>query len=158
MDPKLRTSILSIKNCYEKLLFILVKDDSSSMSASEFLHKEFNADVLNISLELAKFLLPEIEAKYPFLINNKIQQAIDLYSSKFLVLRNIELLFHSSLKLNVIQSLLQISRHRPIIVIWPGEFNNQYLIYANPNHPEYVHEYISGIPVFSYSNKDIRYL
>jgi len=157
MDPEIRDTLLSIKNNYEKIVFILVKDDSCSMSACKLLQKELDSDALNLNIELSKHLLIEKETKYPFLINNKIHDVIDIYSSKFLILRNIELLFHSELKLNVVPTLLNISRHRPIIVIWPGEFSNQYLIYANPNHSEYNREYISGISVFTYNN-DLKQL
>jgi len=151
MDPEIKSTLTAITSRYEKIAFLLVKDDSDALAACRFIQDEFDVDEINLNLELVKLLLPEKESRYPFLINSKIREIIDNSTSRILILRNIELLFNPSLKLNVIPALQNISRHRPIIVLWPGEYKSNNLTYATPDHPEYQRGFISGIPVLSYS-------
>ena len=158
MNSKINSELSSLSTAYEKLAFVLVKNDNNIHLASEIIQKEFDVDIINISIELSKLLGPEKETRYPFLVNKKLDEIIDKFSAEILVLRNIELLYEPILKLNVIQSLKNISRQRAIIVFWPGIFEDNYLIYATPAHPEYTRDYIGSLPVFSFKNKTISYL
>ena len=48
----------------------------------------------------------------------------------------IEILFDVSLKLNPLKCLQGLSRNRTVVAVWRGKFENNYLTYAEPNHPE----------------------
>lgn len=157
MDPKIKTTISLLDTNYEKLVFILIKQDSDWICTHDLLKQEFDVDILNISYELAKRLLTEKESRYPFLISTKLREILADFSPQLLILRNIEFLFEPSLKLNVIPALKNISRHQAIIVLWPGEFIDRYLIYSAPGHPEHQRGYVGDVPVYSYSSGELVY-
>ena len=158
MDPKIKAMISSLETNYEKLVFILIQQDLDWKSAYEHLRGKFDADIMNLSYEMSKRLLAEKESRYPFLINSKLRELLAEYSAQRLILRNIEFLFEPSLKLNVIPALKNISRHQALIVLWPGEFSDNYLVYAAPGHPEHQRGYVGDVLVLSYSNGKLVYL
>ncbi len=49
----------------------------------------------------------------------------------------LEILFTPALQLDVLRLLIELSRHTPILAVWPGEYREGRLIYATPGHPEY---------------------
>jgi hypothetical protein len=50
---------------------------------------------------------------------------------------DIDLLFHPSLKLDPLIIFQQSSRHKKLIVLWPGNFENGILSYGQPEHHHY---------------------
>ena len=53
------------------------------------------------------------------------------------ILNHIDILFDPVLAIQPISVLESISRQRKIVVIWPGEYREGKLFYAEPQHSEY---------------------
>jgi len=54
-----------------------------------------------------------------------------------LLVTQIDLLFEPSLRLDPLTLLRGLSRQRPLLVAWPGSFQNGVLAYAVPEHSHY---------------------
>ncbi len=76
-------------------------------------------------------------------------------SGEILLLDNIELLFAASLKQDPLRLLKNISRKITVIAAWNGVFEEGYLSYAKPGHPEYRREKVHDFLVVSPKDNDI---
>lgn len=57
--------------------------------------------------------------------------------SNVITLTHIEVLFTDYLEMDVVRTFLSFCRNRRICCLWPGQWSNGKLIYANPKYPEY---------------------
>jgi hypothetical protein len=53
------------------------------------------------------------------------------------LLRDIDILFEPALELDPLHLLLGLSRSYPLVVLWPGGYQNNQLYYAVPEHAHY---------------------
>ncbi len=53
------------------------------------------------------------------------------------VLDHIEILLLPDLQVAVYGLFERLSRHQPLLISWPGQYENGRLVYAQPGHPEY---------------------
>lgn len=65
-----------------------------------------------------------------------------------LLMEGVELLFDASLKANALDLLKRQSLARPVVAIWPGEWRNGRLTYAELGNPEYQDHAADGVIVF----------
>jgi hypothetical protein len=54
-----------------------------------------------------------------------------------ILLDNIEILFDVSLRQDPLRILQGFSRNKTVVAAWDGSIDNEYIIYATPDHPEY---------------------
>jgi len=104
---------------------------------------------------LSKTLLELPEKRYPFLVPSLINQFILNNQNKIIIFKNIELLFHPSLRQNPLQVLRNISRNQPIISFWPGYRNGNKLVYAKRGHPEYFEDTFDDILVYEFVDETL---
>lgn len=67
------------------------------------------------------------------------------------VLDRIEVLFDSSLSLDVFSALRRLSHSRTVVASWPGELRDRRLTYAPRNHPEHCDHPVAGFLVYQLS-------
>lgn len=124
---------------YAKLLLIIGK--SGQM---EYLARQLDYPYINLNLELSSRLLDIPENKRAVFVNNVFADILDSYESPTIFIDKIEILFTPQLQVNPLKLLELHSRNRAMVVLWPGLYDGGYLIYAEPNHPEYRKYKVNG--------------
>jgi hypothetical protein len=94
-------------------------------------------EAVSIGREISTILIGQNEAEYLSAINQWIDERIRNSPSDYFLCYDIDLFFHPSLKLDAIAIFRQISRHKKLVVLWPGSFQGGNLCYAQPEHNHY---------------------
>lgn len=126
-------------NC--KLVLVVGSSGAGKSKLLAELAKRHQTSVLNVGAALGRALL-----SVP--ISRRHLQAPDLLrglsdnaaASELIVLDDIELLFDRTLQLNPLDLLKRLAHGRRVVAAWPGEFQENRLIYALTGHPEH-HDY-----------------
>ncbi len=113
---------------YYRLILVVASSGMGKTMALREVAKHTEYGYTNINLGLSQRLLEE----------NGTQVAL---------LDNIELLFDTSLKQDPLRLLQGISRNRTVVASWNGSIENEHLIYAQPDHPEYRRYSTTGLLV-----------
>lgn len=132
-----RTLIESALHAYNKLILIVGIANTGKTSFLVELSKSTSFPLLNLNFLLSEKLLSLNVRQRKIQCQGILQDIIDDHSSKVLIFDNIELLFDTTLSIDPIRALESISRNKCIVVSWPGIVENNKLIYADQNHPEY---------------------
>ena len=98
---------------------------------------ELGASVVAVGAALAGRLIEEPVRSRPWAATRVLGEVIAESAPHPVLLHHIEVLFEPALQADPMAMLRQLSRDRPIIVIWPGQLDGDDLVYANPGHPEY---------------------
>jgi len=96
-----------------------------------------NWQVFSIGKELSEFLIREAESDRTKTAIKWLENTITAKAPGPVVCTDIDLLFHPSLSLDPLVLFRQISRFTKLIVLWPGEFKDGVLSYAQPEHHHY---------------------
>jgi len=97
--------------------------------------------IINLNLELSKQLQKSHPKKHVYKSVELINEIVrNCEPNHIIVLNHIEILFDKSLKLKPLNVLKKISRNRKVLVLWPGKYEQNKLIYAIPKHKEYFEE------------------
>ena len=98
-----------------------------------------NLDVYSVHIgkELSDFLRNEPATSYTRNAITWFQNRLGLLSPGPVVIREIDLLFEPSLKLDPLALFRQASRVTKLVVLWPGDFKSGTLSYAVPEHRHY---------------------
>ncbi|MEL7493406.1 MAG: BREX-3 system P-loop-containing protein BrxF [Cyanobacteria bacterium J06554_11] len=133
----LASLLVMAKDQYHQLLIWHLPADSST-EAVDRVAKELRVADLNLNLELSRRLLELPQRQWPHQVSTLLRDIIKAAGSSGVLLSHIELLFDKGLRVDPMRCLQQVARHQPVIAIWPGEVSEQYLLYAEPDHPEYM--------------------
>ena len=93
--------------------------------------------IISIGRELSSFLIVASDADQSRTARQWLEDELRKKAPGPVVCKDIDLLFHPSLKLDPLALFRQISRHTKVIVLWPGEYKNGVLSYAVPEHKHY---------------------
>ncbi len=104
--------------------------------------------VYSLSLELGRMLRPIPPGEQTRRAPAALRESIAAFRSSVVLVDRIELLFAPALRLDPLRLLRQASRIRPLVVAWPGSYENDCLTYAAPGHPEFRSYPHPGIPIF----------
>lgn len=105
-----------------------------------------NYQYININKLLCEKLLDESPDKRIFNGGKYLAGILSPKAKDVWLVDNIEVLFSSELRLPVVDSLKTIAQQAPLVVAWPGKFENGRLIYGARTHLEY-YEYQLDSPV-----------
>lgn len=131
-NHQFKKDILQLSDWYHKLIF-LVGDYKKNTKTSEFIN---GYELINVNPLLSEKLLNISQSKYPLYIKDYMEDFM-LDQSKIYVLEMIDILFDPALQIHPIRLLENLSKAYKLIVIWPGEYSNSQLSYAEYGHPEY---------------------
>ncbi len=121
---------------YRLILVVASSGMGKTMALREFAkHTEFG--YTNLSLELSQRLLGLTERQRSLQVFRLLNEIVEENGTQVVLLDNIELLFDTSLKQDPLRLLQGISRNRTVVASWNGSIENEHLIYAQPDHPEY---------------------
>ena len=94
-------------------------------------------DTVSVGGEISTFLIAQNETKYLATINQWIDERFRGSPSASFLCYRVDLLFHPYLKLDPLAIFRQISRHKKLVVLWPGNYQRGILCYAQPEHNHY---------------------
>lgn len=128
----LKKRIDDLENQYYKMVFVIFKN----YSIETFSNQLTNTRTLNINLQLSEKLLVIPSKDYYWHVTDFLLSFMD--DDKIIyILNHIDILFDPVLAIQPISVLESISRQRKIVVVWPGEYREGKLFYAEPRHSEY---------------------
>lgn len=103
-----------------------------------------------VSTELCQKLLPLSNKRRVDEVEEVLAAVIAGHDAEPVLLDRIQLLFEPSLQLEVLRCLLTLSKSKPLIVNWPGNFDGKLLSFSRPGKPDYVftsEKDLSSVPV-----------
>lgn len=106
-----------------------------------------NSGYINVNLELSRRLLELTQRQRALKVEELLKQIVAHNNNEVIFLEHLEILFGVSLKLNPLGCLQKLARNRIIVAVCNGSIENNHLIYAEPEHPEYKIYSIDGFLV-----------
>jgi hypothetical protein len=92
---------------------------------------------LNVNLLLAERLIDFSQKQRAVRVAGVLEDLIQESSADVVLLDNLEILFAIELAQDPLRLLQSLSRNRAVIAAWPGTFDGQTLLYAEPSHREF---------------------
>lgn len=125
---------------YYRLILVVAPSGMGKSMALREVAKQMELGCTNINLELSQRLLGLTERQRSLQVFRLLNEIVEENGTQVVLLDNIELLFDTSLKQDPLRLLQGISRNRTVVASWNGSIENEHLIYAQLDHPEY-HRY-----------------
>lgn len=144
--------ISSVQGAYHKLVIIAGPSGSGKTSLLKHLAEQLNLPVINLSSKMSEKLLSLTKRQRPLKAEEIGRDVIDEQNGLSVCLDNTELLFDSSLRLNPLVFLQDISRNRLVVSSWNGTYDGKHLSFGYRGHPDFFQQAPTGYPVFSVSD------
>lgn len=122
---------------YYRLILVVVPSGMGKTRALREVAKNTDFGYTNINVELSQRLLSLTERQRSLQIFRLLNEIVEKSGTQVVLLDNTELLFDTSLQQDPLRLLQAISRNKTVVASWNGSIENQHLIYAQPDHPEY---------------------
>jgi hypothetical protein len=126
-----------VTELYQRLIITVAPLGGGKTSTLQELGRHFGVPVLNVNLELSRKMLDLTERQRILQLPKLLNELVNGIKGGLAILDNIEILFDVSLKQDPLRLLQGISRNKTIVVAWNGSIDENNLIYAKPDHPEY---------------------
>ncbi len=125
------------RELYYRLIILVAPAASGKTDALRIVHKRIAAPLININFELSQRLLNITIRQRALRLPSILYEIVGTSNGAVVLLDNIEVLFDVSLKQDPLRLLQVLSRNKTVVVAWNGSINDEHLVYATPNHPEY---------------------
>ncbi len=122
---------------YYQLIFVVGASGSGKTQVLRDVHERTGAPIINVNLELSKAMLELSERQRMLQLPKLLSDLFDQSKTGIILLDNIEILFSVSLKQDPLRLLQGLSRNKTIVASYSGMIDGEYLVYAQPDHPEY---------------------
>lgn len=147
-------TIHSVHDAYHKLVIIAGPCGSGKTRLLIQLADQLNLPVINLSLKMSEKLLSLTRRQRRLKAEELARDVIDEHNGLNVCLENTELLFDSSLRLNPLVFLQDISRNRLVVSSWNGTYDGKHLSFGYRGHPDFYQQTPTGYPVFSVSDNE----
>lgn len=138
LADKIIQSLQQVAQLYHRLVIVVAPAGSSKTTALREVHERISAAMINVNLELSRRMLDLTERQRSLQLPSLLSEIVGAFEGDVILLDNIEILFNVSLQQDPLRLLLGLSRTKTIVVSWSGEITDeQKLVYAAPDHPEY---------------------
>ena len=135
LSSQITSQLDKVAEQYYRLIVIVVLPGGSRTIKFRACAECIDSQYININLELSRRLLELTTRQRSLQVQRLLKDIIGNTNNRVVLLDNIEILFDVSLKLDPLKCLQGLARNRTVVAVWNGSFDN-YLTYAEPNHPE----------------------
>lgn len=122
---------------YHRLVILVAPSGAGKTAALQEVHSRTGAPLININLELSCRMLELTARQRALQFPRLLADIVNTTSTNVVLVDNTEVLFDVTLKQDPLRVLQGISRNRTVVAAWNGSVENQHLIYATLNHPEF---------------------
>jgi hypothetical protein len=122
---------------YHRLVILVAPPGSGKTATLQAVHQRTAAPLVNVNLELTRSLLEFTERQRALQAPRLLADIVSGTTCDVVLLDNIEVLFDVTLKQDPLRLLQGISRNKTVVAAWSGSVENDHMIYATPDHPEY---------------------
>jgi len=122
---------------YHRLVLVVGRPGSGKTTVLQNVKALTGAPLINVNLELSKRMLDLTERQRCLQIPRLLDEIVKEAASEVLLLDNLEILFDVNLLQDPLRLLQGMSRNRTVVATWNGSIENNRLVYAAPEHPEY---------------------
>jgi len=122
---------------YHRLIIMVAPTGAGKTSALQNVHERTLAPLVNVNLELSRRMLDLTERQRTLELPRVLSEIMNAVQADVILLDNIEILFDVSLKQDPMRLLQGLSRNKTVVVAWSGSIDDEYIIYAAADHPEY---------------------
>jgi len=136
-DERILQGIEQAAGLYHRLLLVVASAGAGKTSALQNVQERTTAPLINVNLELSRQMLDLTEKQRRLKVPQLLEEILTRFGGEVVLLDNIEILFDISLKQDPLRLLQKISRNRTVVAAWNGSVEDDSLIYATPDHPEY---------------------
>ena len=126
-----------VDGLYYRLLIVVGSVGAGKTKALRKVGESIGSPLTNINLELSRRMLDLTERQRALQLPRLVSEIVNASGRDVRILDNIEILFDVSLRQDPLRLLQGLSRHKTVVVAWSGSFDNEYMTYATPDHPEY---------------------
>ena len=134
---ELTTALDEAGRSYHRLVLLIGPSDSGKTQLLRQLAEERDCDVLNVNLEFSQRMLDVARSRRPKQADRVFREIVSSQPTDIVLLDNLEVLFDTALRLDLLRLLQLASRNQTVVASWNGTLNDGLLSYAEPDHPEY---------------------
>jgi len=154
--PQLVETIRTTSGAYYKLTILAGGAKAGKTHWLKQVATQLELPTINLSLLLSQRLLNQTRRQRALNAEAIATEVIDEHYQSGLCLDDTELLFDSTLQLNPLVFLQDISRNRHIVATWNGGVSGGELRYGHTGHPDYFSQPVSGYPVVSVAEDKLQ--
>lgn len=147
LSEEVSEKIRHAESLYHRLVLVVGPEGKGKTSALQDVAKRVNASLININLELSRWMLDLTERQRALQVQRLLEQIVAEAESDVILLDNIEILFDVALEQDPLRLLQGLSRNTAVVATWNGSIENDHLIYAAPHHPDYRRYPVGGFLV-----------
>ncbi len=133
----IESSILDAQRSYYRLVLLVGANGMEKTQYLKLLAQKAGYPYINLGMELSKKLLEYSSKQRQFESFKQVNYILEQDEQPILLIDHIEILFDPDLMLEPLGLLKRISRHRILVVAWPGNYRDSSLDYAEQGHREY---------------------
>lgn len=131
----LNVRLQKISQLYYKQIFVYEYERGNNV---EHFSKENHYPILNVNLLLSEKIIDVPQNRRPYKIAEFLSELINAAESETVCIDYYEMLFDPSLKVNPFSLFTNLSKSKTLIITWRGTIEDNYFIYGDPGHPEYI--------------------
>lgn len=149
-------TVRATQGAYHKLTIVAGPSGAGKTRLLSQVATELGLPTINLSLLLSQRLLNQTCRQRALKAEAFAIEVIDEHLQSGLCLDDTELLFDSTLRLNPLVLLQDISRNRLIVASWNGPIASGELRFAYAGHPDFFSQAVSGYPVVSVAQEKLQ--
>ena len=134
---RLSTAIAQASILYNRLVLLVAPAGMGKTNYLCAVAEQQGFRYINVNLELSRCLLDLTERQRALQTPRVLADIVSKKGEEVMLLDNIEILFDVSLKQDPLRLLQGLSRNRTAVTAWSGAVVDRFLLYAQPDHPEY---------------------
>ncbi len=154
--PQFLNTIRATQGAYYKLTVVAGPSGAGKTRLLAQVAAQLQLPSINLSLLLSQRLLSQTRRQRALKAEEVAIEVIDEHLHSGLCLDDTELLFDSTLRLNPLTFLQDISRNRLIVASWNGTLAGGQLRFAYAGHPDFFTQAVSGYPVISVAHDELQ--
>jgi len=154
--PQLIETVRTSLGAYFKLTVIAGPSSSGKTHLLKQVATQLDLPIINLSLLLSQRLLSQNRRQRALNAEDVATEVIDENYKSGLCLDDTELLFDSTLRLNPLVFLQDVSRNRLIVATWNGVLVGGELRFGHTGHPDFYNQPVNSYPVVSVADDKLQ--